>query len=250
MHESQNKSNTPIDERLAQWQVNAPVDPQLKQHVLRRIAVLDSEDSRTGIERFSLIRWLLSNPIAACVFALAVLVITGTSLMVAHERSLRMQMAQSQLYFLIIDPVARAQAADEHTLAGKNGEPNVVEMLAWMKTRFNLSREQFAQLVVLHKEYSDKLMTLYAELRDLDAGYQTFEKQRLNDDMIDFMALYDLLRKRDAVRADSTTTSHQLVELVLRVLTPEQKREYLSLLNKDGSLPEKLPDSPNPHAGA
>jgi hypothetical protein len=241
-----NKFNSPLEKRLENWEVSAPSDPQIKQHVLRRIVVSEAEKGHQSFES-GMFRWILNNPLAVSSCACAVVLMACTVSLLVRERHLRDQLAvQSQSYFLMINPVAHIDAARGNASANSSKEPSTVEMLAWMRDRFNLSREQFKQLVALHEEYNDRLITLYKELSGVQAEYASFETHRQNNEDIDFMALYDLLQKRDALRKDSTETSGQLVELVLRVLTPEQKREYLSLLNNSISHPE----SPTTHAGA
>jgi len=244
----ESRFTSPLEKRLENWEVSAPVDPQIKQHVLRRIAVAEAEKGRRSYES-GMLDWIVCNPLAVSSCACAVILMACTALLLVREHNLREQLAaQSQSYFLMIDPVAHINALNGQPASGK--EPSTVEMLAWMRDRFDLSREQFQDLVVLHEEYNDRLVTLYKELSGVQAEYATYETRRVNNEDIDFMALYDLLKKRDALRKDSTETSTQLVELVLRVLTPDQKREYLSLLNDSISHPEKSPDSPTSHAGA
>lgn len=226
----ESKFNSPLEKRLENWKVAAPIDPQIKQHVLRRIAVHEAEENRGGLAS-CLFGWITNKPLAVSSFSCALLLMACTVVLLVREHTLRDQIAtQSQSYFLMINPVAHIDAMNGHSGNSIN-KPSTVEMLAWMRERFDLSREQFQQLVTLHEEYNDRLVTLYTELSAVRTEYATFETRRMNNDDIDFMALYDLLKKRDALRNDSTKTSGQLVELVLRVLTPAQKREYLSLLN-------------------
>lgn len=244
MNESEN-NKVCIEKRLASWQVSVPADPNLRQQVLRRIDILESQGSGSGFFT-RVIDWVSGNQLPAAIFACAAaLLICAVSIFTigrVHQRN----EAMSREYFVLINPVARV--AVEHP--AKAGEPSVVEMLSWMKDRFHLSREQFAELVSLHQEYNDRLITLYRELSSVQNQYQTFETRRMNNEDIDFMALYDLLQKRDSLRNDSVRTSSQLVDLTLRVLTPEQKREFLSLMEKAGSDKETPKVSPETHAGA
>ncbi|HNX04816.1 MAG TPA: hypothetical protein PKI32_04905 [Opitutales bacterium] len=235
---------TPIETRLSSWQVSVPSDPNLRQQVLRRIDIMESQgEGRSFPGR--ILDWVALNQLPAAIFACAAAILICAASIFTIGRANRDE-RMSHAYFVLINPVARV-AADNIT---SNGEPSVVDMLSWMKDRFDLSREQFTQLVVLHEDYNDRLMTLYRELSAIQSQYKTFDDQRMNNDMIDFMALYDLLQKRDSLRRDSVTTSNQLVELTLRVLTPQQKREFLSLMESSKSGKETPKVSPETHAGA
>ncbi len=240
------ENRTGIEKRLADWHVCVPADPSLKKQVLRRIDLLESQ--KAGLGFFGrILSWISQNqlPAAICSCAAALLVCAASIFFIGRAEHRAELMSRN--YFMMIDPVAHV-AAENASATGK--EQSVVEMLAWMKTRFNLSRAQFSELVALHEEYKDHLMTLYTELSRVQDSYQTFEDQRLSDDAIDFMALYDLLQKRDSLREDSVATSRQLVELTLRVLTPEQKKEYLSLMESADSHPTTPKATPETHAGA
>lgn len=243
----ENKFTTPLEKRLESWKVSVPSDPQIKQHVLRRIAVAQAEKGHHRNEN-GWLGWVLDNRLAVSSIACAAVLMACTGTLLVREHNLRVQLAaESQSYFLMINPVAHIEADGAWT---NREEPSTLDMLAWMQERFDLSRDQFQQLVTLHEEYNDRLLTLYKELSAVQSEYASYEDRRMKNEDIDFMALYDLLKKRDALRKDSTATSSQLVELVLRVLTPDQKRAYMALLNKSISHPETLPDSPTSHAGA
>ncbi len=237
---------TGIEKRLSEWRVSVPADPSLKKQVLRRIDLLESQNAGAGFF-CRILSWASQNqlPAAICSCTAALLVCAVSIFFIG--RAERRAEAMSRDYFMMIDPVAHV-AADNPGHAAP--EQSVVEMLAWMKSRFNLSREQFAELVSLHEEYKDHLVTLYRELSRVQDSYQIFEEKRLSDDSIDFMALYDLLQKRDSLREDSVATSRQLVELTLRVLTPEQKKEYLSLMESADSNSTTPKATPETHAGA
>jgi hypothetical protein len=243
----ESKFKTPLEKRLESWKVSAPSDPQIKQHVLRRIAVAQAEKGHRRNE-VGWLGWILDNRLAASSIVCVAALMACTGTLLVRERNLRTQLAaESHSYFLMINPVAHIDADG----AGLDSEePSTVDMLAWMQERFDLSRDQFQQLVTLHEEYNDRLVTLYKELYAVRSEYASYEDRRLKNEDIDFMALYDLLKKRDTLRKDSTETSRQLVELVLRVLNPDQKRAYMALFNKSISHPENLPDSPTSHAGA
>ncbi len=218
-----------------------PADPLLKQRVLSRIAVMEDSDKGLLSSFFGTLSWkgfLALSAACSAVFMLSAAILV-------HERRVadELMLVQSQHYFLAINPSAHAEGSAMDDAA----EPSLIDMLAWMRSSLNLSRAQFQALVQLHSDYEDRFVSLYKDLCDIKAQYQGYEKKRLNDDVIDFMQLYDLLRERDALREYSEQTSQQFIALVLEVLTPEQARGYLALLNRSNYL---LPTSELPAGNA
>jgi hypothetical protein len=243
MHEDLD-SRKRVEELLASWDVEAPVDPCLKSRVLRRIQI--EESSREDRAPFSrLVEWLASHPMLASGMACMAIVAVGFVGLVAQQRVI---VERSHDYFVRINPVAHVDMDVVGT--APTCDDSVIDMLAWMRGHFDLTKEQFSALVDLHMGYEDRLMSLYAELGTIERGYRGYELSRVNNEQIDFMALYDLLSERDRVRADSIRTSRQLVELVMQVLTPDQRLRYLALLNDSGTLHFVIPESPKSDAGA
>jgi hypothetical protein len=242
-HKSENKDS--LDERLTAWRVDMPKDIGMKHRVLAEIEARQNHPSILG----SIYLWVLHDRVATAALACSMILAVCTISLLVHSNSLTRQLdTERRDYFLMIDPISRVDAVN---LDGKRTARNdsVVDSLAWMKDRFNLSREQFKQLVQLHTEYADHLTTLYKELSAIQSRYDTFDQRRLTNAEIDYMELYDLLQQRDAARKDSVQTSRQLVELVLRVLTPEQKLEYMSMLRDSISHPDPRPETPKHDTG-
>ena len=234
-----------LKERLNDWRINMPADIGMKSRVL---AEIKDRESRQSVLH-TIYSWILRDRVASAALACSAILAVCTVSLLVHSNHLSRQMeSDRQDYVLMIDPISRVNAAalkDGH--AARND--SVVASLAWMKNRFHLSREQFKQLVQLHAEYSDHLTTLYKELSAIQSRYDTFDQRRLANEEIDYMELYDLLQQRDAARKDSVQTSRELVELVLRVLTPEQKRAYMSMIKDSISHPDTRPETPKNDTG-
>ena len=207
------KAKATIEKMLSKWEVSAPDDCGIHQNVLRRIRVSEAE-RRNSPPAFGRIMAFAGITVACLSLC--------TALLFYREISNRQNIRN---YFLTIDPVAHAAERLPYS-----NDVSVVNMLAWMQDRFDLSREQFSELVALHESYSDRFEDLYVTLLNAEDRFSNFETSRISGDTIDFMALYDLLMERKELRANAENTSRDLIRDVLDVLTPEQRREYISLL--------------------
>jgi len=244
------KERTDIERLLSGWQVSTPVQPDLKQRVLRRIALNEAERTREAPTWMSLMRLFSESRAIELTLAGLILLVTVVSIFAIHERKMRMEAEYCREYFLEIDPIAHAMAIRDSDRPKDANEASVVDMLGWMKDRLGLSREQFARMVDLHRNFSTKFTFLYTELCEIDDEYKVYENSRLNDQDIDFMAFYDLLQKRNLARADSMTTSKELVEIIYTILTPEQKAKFISLFSNKSSSNKNTPTISDIHAGA
>jgi|GEM_PF-2544588 len=240
-----------IEERLAAWKVDAPSDPHLKQRVLHRIAIGQADENSGIFSSLLPLRWLAKCPILATTLTCVALFFACTTVYLSQQKDLNVRMAEnSRTYFLMINPVAHVDASSKSDFYATKEDPSLIDMLAWMRRSLDLSRDQFQALVALHAQYEDRFVALYKDLSEIQVEYQVFDNKRLNNDMIDFMELYDLLRERDTLRECSEQTSRQLIDLVLQVLTPEQAQNYLALLDTNGTTPLPTPKISQNDAGA
>jgi hypothetical protein len=237
-----------IEKRLATWQVEVPTQPGLKQSIVNRIRVQEAEENSSLPGWLAFMHPIIANRATTVALVFSIFIVAGISMIAFHERKMRLDAESCRSYFLIIDPVAHI-AALNNTKSSNDADRSVADMLDWMKSRLGLSREQFAQMVELHKNYSVKFASLYSELSEIESEYQIFEKNRRNDEAIDFMALYDLLQKRDVVRANSEATSKELVDLIFQILTPDQKNKFLSLLSYGNASGKRTSEDLKAHAG-
>lgn len=224
-------STDPLDRQLDAWQPDLEPDPSLKQHVMQRIAWEEEAQSRPWHRRTSTIETLW-RPLAAAGVAACLLLLIGTWagrnwFDPANPHRIE---DNRQAYLLLIDPVSRAKATRDPVAQVEQTSPGLITMLAWMQDRFDLDREQFLELVSLHETYQTQFEDLYLELKSVQDDYASFEARRAANEMIDFIALYDLLQKRKALEADARATSSELVEKVIALLDPDQAAAYLAAI--------------------
>lgn len=209
------KERTDFKKDLQKWEVQLKPDPHTAQHVLNRIAseqFLNSPEKRFP----RLIPFLLATGIAA-------VLVFGTVFIINQQAQTRL--IQDNQYLSLIDPVTRVQSHE-----GNTSKDLLLEQLAWMQNRLDLSRDQFMELVGLHQNYSDKFNGLYEELVRLESEYDHFEALRKNNEMVDFMALYDVLLERKETESLAHSLSQELIAKVSSILTPSQRTTYLSMV--------------------
>ena len=210
-----------LEERLRSWNPRLEPDPQLDEKVLRRLGSTSrSPEHALWISRFHLVAY----------GAMAALVLLGVFM--ASRQIERSRLLRDGSYFLMIDPVFRAQTVQAPgglAPAGVSSD-TYLDRLAWMQDRLDLSRQQFMELVDLHRNYADRFDSLYRELVALDHEYGQFEELRRRDEAIDFMALYDVLQERRLAEEASHSLSLEFIGRVMALLNNEQRQTYLSLV--------------------
>jgi len=219
-----------LERLLRDWQPDLEPDQELKRHVLQRIGwEAEAEETpwyQRTFARPAGFRWVIPAAAAAC---LLLLLGTITGIQWTERTHARTLAEQRTAYRLLIDPVSRLEA-DAPTRPPAASQANLVTMLAWMQDRFELRPDQFLALVELHENYEGQFTALYLELAATQENYERFEHRREADEMIDFMALYDLLRHRRDLENEAHATSAELVHKVLEVLDPAQGAAYLATL--------------------
>ena len=216
-------NKTTLREELRKWDVRIQPDPNTTQHVLNRIASEQFEGNRQR-QSSKLIPYLLATGIAA-------ILVIGTVFVVNQRAQTRL--LQDHQYLSLIDPVTRATLHEESLSSDK-----LLDQLSWMQDRLDLSRDQFMQLVTLHQNYSEKFNGLYNALIELEYEYDRFEQLRMNNEMVDFIALYDVLTERKETESQANNLSQELISRVSSLLNPSQRTAYLSMV------------SPNPRSNA
>lgn len=214
------KNDDLIRQRLRQWEPVLEEDPGLAAHVLNRIGAGGPRDALAR----SLLRW---RWLAAGLGAAAALLLVWLAGSYQANRELR----QDRAYLSLIDPVFRSQS--EALPAGAEaGNLSLIDQLAWLQDRLDLSRDQFLELVNMHQRYAGQMDTLYRQLIELDGMYAAFEASRLRDEPIDFISLYDVLVERREVVSDSRAIREELVSMVESILNPAQRVAYMALLDQ------------------
>ncbi len=214
-----------IREQLETWQPAVEVDNHMTQRVLSRIAANNRLRSSSLFAR--IIEQFTLSPMAGALASAMALAVVLLAALVWQQRQTTLALTQQrEAYFALIDPTSRLDSGEADT------EPSLVAMLDWMRSNFDLSREQFVELVSIHQSYDARLDALHLQLLDLKSQYDHFEEQRRQDESIDFIALYQLLELREQVLGSARSTSRQLVAQILTVLRPEQRDRFLILLDE------------------
>ncbi|HVT72068.1 MAG TPA: Spy/CpxP family protein refolding chaperone [Lacunisphaera sp.] len=102
--------------------------------------------------------------------------------------------------------------------------------LAWMKSELKLTDQQFARIKEVHQASGPKLRAISAQLAQMQAEFQDFEKARRANDRVDFLEFARFVEARRAVRRASLDSTRQLVMAAAEVMNPEQRQRYLQLV--------------------
>jgi hypothetical protein len=113
-------------------------------------------------------------------------------------------------------------------------EPTAIDtldgQLAWMKSELKLTDRQFARIKEVHQASGPKLRAISAQLAQMQAEFQDFEKARRASDRVDFLEFARFVETRRAVRRESLDSTRQLVMAAAEVMNPEQRQRYLQLV--------------------
>jgi hypothetical protein len=110
--------------------------------------------------------------------------------------------------------------------------------LGWIRRELNLTDAQYAQIRELHESSGPQLVALAAQVTRLHRELVAFEDERRTTDKIDFIAFARFLDEQRAMDRQYTDTTRTLVESSARLMTPAQRKRYLSLVAMDGLQPQ------------
>ncbi|MBC2607114.1 hypothetical protein [Pelagicoccus albus] len=102
--------------------------------------------------------------------------------------------------------------------------------LDWMRRELDLSDAQYARIRQLHEERESDIRALSKRVRELENSLREMEAKRVAEGYVDYMAIRNyVLAKRDVDEACAESTK-ELIASVGGVMTLDQRRRYLSLL--------------------
>ena len=110
------------------------------------------------------------------------------------------------------------------------GSSDLECQLAWMKTELKLSDEQFARIKMIHEQSSPRLLALAAQVARMRDEYAAFERERTTSGQVDFLEFAHFVEQRRAIDRECLTSTQQLVADASRVMTAQQREQYLGLL--------------------
>lgn len=144
-------------------------------------------------------------------------------------------------YRLSIDPLYRLQAmagADEFAnrrivpiAQSTNEAPVLLAGLGWLQGQLDLSKAQYAQVSALHSDYEVAFDELFSQLVESHQAYREFDKGRMDNDVIDYFKLYELLQAQKHLSEESTRLTAELLSKVEQIIEPQQRARYRELLD-------------------
>ncbi len=103
--------------------------------------------------------------------------------------------------------------------------------LAWMKQDLRLNEQQLARIKSLHEQVSPRLLALARQVSDVQREFAVFEKERQSVGQVDFLEFARYVERRRQLDRECAASTRRLVTEAANVMTPEQRRQYLNLLN-------------------
>ncbi len=220
-----------IDVLLDRWNSAFSPDPNLAARV--------RAEAERSAQREATVTWVanaLARPGLVAGFA-AVFVLVGmglSQLLPGRGRGASEELTLS--YRLSIDPIYRLQAmtgAQQGFVASNrlSGEaPVLLAGLGWLQGALDLSEPQYKQVSALHSDYEAAFDDLFAQLVESYRDYQSFDRKRMENDVVDYFKLYELLQRQKRLSEESTRLTDELLSKVEQVIDPSQRARYRSLL--------------------
>jgi hypothetical protein len=109
-----------------------------------------------------------------------------------------------------------------------------------MRTELHLTDAQFARIKEVHQASSPRLRAIAAQVAELQAEFQAFEKTRRTSDRVDFLEFARYVEIRRHVNRESLDSTRQLVLAAAEVMTPEQRQRYIQLVATVEPLAQSL----------
>ncbi len=110
------------------------------------------------------------------------------------------------------------------------GTDTLEGQLAWMKTELQLTDAQFARIKEVHQASGPRLRAIAAQVAQLQAEFQAFEKTRRTSDRVDFLEFARFVEIRRHVSRESVDSTRQLVLAAAEMMTPQQRQRYIELI--------------------
>lgn len=231
-----------LDKTFERWKAEFRPDPDLAARVR---ADVRSEGGYGQQRRATVAVWIgntFSRPgLVACFAVVFVLVGIGVS-QILNIGMARQGDEATLSYRLSIDPLYRLQAlagAQEFasrslaaTVKSTNNTPVLRVGLGWLEGELDLTEKQMAQVTQLHNEYESAFDELFGQLLESHRAYREFDRSRMDDDVIDYFELYDLLQTQKLLSEESTKLTEELMRKVERVISPSQRSQYRELLDR------------------
>lgn len=229
--------NDKIDELLDRWNDGFRPDSSLAARVR-------TEAQRGESRSFSVASWMgvvFARPGLVAGFA-AVFVLVGMGLSQLISGGIRESGDEVTLsYRLSIDPIYRLQAmAGAVEFANREfvqtnqrvkDAPMLLAGLGWLQRALDLSEGQYQRVTALHSDYELAFDDLFAQLVSSHRDYQAFDRMRMENDVVDYFKLYELLQSQKRLSEESARLTEELLAKVEQVIEPAQRVRYRELLD-------------------
>lgn len=230
-----------IDELLDRWTDGFQPDSTLAGRVRAQSRRLDE---RVVGDAGGLALWIgntFSRPGLAAGFA-AVFMLVGMGISQLLTQGFKEDREELTLsYRLSIDPLYRLQAmAGANEFASRpimpvrhrsQEAPVLLAGLGWLQGQLDLSKPQYERVTALHGDYEIAFDELFAKLLESHRAYREFDKKRMDNDVIDYFQLYELLQTQKQLSQESTRLTEELLSKVEKVIEPAQRTRYRELLD-------------------
>jgi hypothetical protein len=102
--------------------------------------------------------------------------------------------------------------------------------LSWMKSELQLSDEQFARILELHRASSPRLRALAVQVAQMQAEFAAFENTRRQTDHVDFIEFAQFVEVRRNISRQCLDSTRNLVLAAASEMTPGQRERYLGMV--------------------
>lgn len=216
----------PLDTLLDQWGKGTPGPDHLEPEVWRRIAVADNpDDAPSWLDR---LKTVFSRPSFSIAFA-AACVLFGLFLfqLRTSQRHAERNVQLAQSYLRLIDPLLESQPGP----SVEQSNANLDALLAWMKTDLQLNDDQLARIRNVHEQLSPRLVALANKVAQMQQAFASFEQTRQSAGQVDFIEFASYVEQRRRLDRECTESTRKLIAEASDVMTPQQRQQYLQLLN-------------------
>lgn len=236
------KPEDELDDLINDWDINFEKDQDLEDRIQARIRtqrIVEESPKQTK----TLLPFIISRPLYAGIAAAALIVFGITLSQIWHTSTQPTQNQYIVLYRSTIDPLFKLSHANEQnpqeSLTPSTPNASLDSTLAWLKQELKLKGPQKDRLINVHRSYEESLHSLYSELTNLDSGYNNIDQSRKVDDVVDFLALYELLQKQKKIKAESHQVTEDLIQKITDILTPNQQKQFNNLIRNDSPPPSR-----------
>lgn len=107
----------------------------------------------------------------------------------------------------------------------------LVAQLDWIKVNLHLTEAQLQQIRAVHEQSAPRLLALAAQVEGLQERLATYEKARQTQGRIDFLEFARFVEQGRRLDDECVRSTEQFVAATMAVMTPQQQRQYRTLID-------------------